>query len=145
VSISTRKQRLAAIHALARFIAENSPQHVARAGEVRTIPCKKTVRELVSYLDKHKVEALLATPDRTTAHRQRHYALLLFLYNSGARASQAANLCIADLELDTRQPLTASVPSWGKVGRCDDAHSGKRPRWNWSNSSRIDRRNRASS
>jgi integrase/recombinase XerD len=105
VSISTRNQRLAAIHALARFIAENSPQHVAWAGE------------LVSYLDKHEVEALLATPDRTTAHGQRNYALMLFLYNSGARASEAANLCIADLELDTRQPLTASVRILGKGGK----------------------------
>ena len=116
-SINTRNQRLAAIHALARFIAEHSPQHVAWAGEVRTVPFKKTVRELVSYLDKHEVEALLATPDRTTVHGQRNYALLLFLYNSGARASEAANLCIADLELDTRQPLTASVRILGKGGK----------------------------
>lgn len=117
VSISTRNQRLASIHALARFIAEHSPQHVAWAGEVRTVPFKKTVRELVSYLDKHEVEALLATPDRTTAHGQRNYALLLFLYNSGARASEAANLCIADLELDTRHPFTASVRILGKGGK----------------------------
>jgi hypothetical protein len=34
---------------------------------------------------KHEVETLLATPDRTTAHGQRNYALLPFLYNS-ARA-----------------------------------------------------------
>ena len=117
VSISTRNQRLAAIHALAQFIAEHSPQHVAWAGEVRTVPFKKTVRQLVCYLDKHEVEALLATPDRTTTHGQRNYALLLFLYNSGARASEAANLCIADLELDTRHPLTASVRILGKGGK----------------------------
>jgi integrase/recombinase XerD len=117
VSVSTRNQRLAAIHALARFVAEHSPQHVAWAGEVRTVPFKKTVRELVSYLDKHELEALLAAPDRATAQGQRNYALLLFLYNSGARASEAANLCIADLELDTRQPLTASVRILGKGGK----------------------------
>jgi len=145
VSISTRNQRLAAIHALARFIAEYSPQHVAWAGEVRTVPFKKTVRELVSYLDKHEVEALLATPDRTTAHGQRNYALLLFLYNSGARASEAANLCIAiwNLIRDSHSPQVYA--SWGRAGRCDDAHSGKRPRWNWSNSSRPDHRNSGSS
>lgn len=117
VSISTRNQRLAAIHALARFVAEHSPQHVAWAGEVRTVPFKKTVRELVSYLDKHEVEALLVVPDRTTIQGQRNYALLLFLYNSGARASEAANLCIADLALDTRQRLTASVRILGKGGK----------------------------
>jgi integrase/recombinase XerD len=117
VSVSTRNQRLAAIHALARFIAEHSPQHVAWAGEVRTVPFKKTVRGLVPYLDKHEVEALLKIPDRSTVQGQRNYALLLFLYNSGARASEAANLCISDLNLDTRQPLTASVRILGKGGK----------------------------
>lgn len=114
VKISTRNQRLAAIHALARFIAEHSPQHIAWAGEVRTVPFKKSVRELVSYLDKHEVEALLTVPDRATSHGQRNYALLLFLYNSGARASEAASLRVADLALDTRPPLTASVRILGK-------------------------------
>ncbi len=117
VSVSTRNQRLAAIHALARFIAEHSPQHVAWAGEVRTVPFKKTVRKLLSYLDKHEVEALLMVPDRSTVQGQRNYALLLFLYNSGARASEAANLCISDLNLDTRRPLTASVRILGKGGK----------------------------
>ena len=121
VSVGTRNQRLAAIHALARFIAEHSPQHVAWSGEVRTVPFKKTIRKLVSYLEKEEIEALLAVPDRTTAQGQRNYSLLLFLYNSGARASEAANLCIADLDLETRQPLTASVRILGKgskVRRC---------------------------
>jgi len=117
VSISTRNQRLAAIHALARFIAEYSPQHVAWLGEIKTVPFKKTLRKLVSYLEKPEVEALLAVPDRTTVQGQRNYALLLFLYNSGARASEAANLCISDLELDTRPPLTASVRILGKGGK----------------------------
>ena len=117
VKISTRNQRLAAIHALARFIAEHSPQHIAWAGEVRTVPFKKSVRELVSFLDKHEVEALLAVPDRATSHGQRNYALLLFLYNSGARASEAASLRVADLALDTRPPLTASVRILGKGGK----------------------------
>lgn len=117
VSINTRNQRLASIHALARFISEYSPQHVGWAGEIRTVPFKKTMRKLVSYLEKPEVEALLAVPDRTTAQGQRNYALLLFLYNSGARASEAANLCIADLELATRPPLTASVRILGKGGK----------------------------
>lgn len=117
VSISTRNQRLAAIHALARFIAEHSPQHVAWAGEVRIVPFKKTVKGLVTYLDRHEVEALLAVPDRATAQGQRNYALLLFLYNSGARVSEATNLSIADLDLDLPQLLTASVRILGKGGK----------------------------
>lgn len=116
-SVSTRNQRLAAIHALGHFIAEHSPQHVAWAGEVRTVPFKKTLRKLIAYLDKPEVEALLSVPDRSTIQGQRNYALLLFLYNSGARASEAANLRIADLELNVQKPLAASVLIHGKGGK----------------------------
>jgi len=117
VSVATRNQRLAAIHSLARFIAESSPQHVAWYGELRHVCFKKTIRGLVPYLDKPEVEALLAVPDCTTSVGRRNYVLLLFLYNSGARASEAANLCIADLELDTGPQTRASVRILGKGGR----------------------------
>src|SRR6476660_367606 len=41
-SIATRNQRLAAIHALARFVGEHSPEHIAWCGQIRSIPFKKT-------------------------------------------------------------------------------------------------------
>lgn len=109
-SISTRNQRLAAIHAFARFIAEHSPEHIAWSGEVRAVPFKRTAKPLMSYLDKAEMDALLASPDRQTSQGQRDYALLLFLYNSGARAEEAARLKIADLNLTS----PASVRLLGK-------------------------------
>jgi site-specific recombinase XerD len=121
VSVRTRNQRLAAIHSLARFIAECSPQHVAWYGAVRTVPFKKTVLKLIPYLEKSEVEALLAIPDRATKIGRRNYALLLFLYNSGARVSEAANLCIGDLDLGTASHVNASVRILGKgrkIRRC---------------------------
>jgi integrase/recombinase XerD len=121
VTVATRNQRLAALHSLARFIAESSPQHVAWYGELRNVRFKKTVRGLVPYLDKAEVEALLAVLDCATSLGRRNYALLLFLYNSGARASEAANLCIADLDLDTGPQPRASVRILGKgrrIRRC---------------------------
>src|ERR1700689_1225291 len=39
--IATRNQRLAAIHALARFVGEHSPEHIAWCGQLRSIPFKK--------------------------------------------------------------------------------------------------------
>ena len=36
-SIATRNQRLAAIHALARFVGEHSPEHIAWCGQIRSI------------------------------------------------------------------------------------------------------------
>jgi integrase/recombinase XerD len=96
--VRTRNQRLAAIRALARFIGLYSPEHLEWCGQIRAIPFKKTSCSSVTYLDESEMEALLAAPDRTTAQGQRDYALLLFLYNTGARANEAAQTTIADLQ-----------------------------------------------
>lgn len=96
---TTRNQRLAAIRALAGFVAAHSPEHIAWCGEIRRIPFKKATQAVVPYLEKSEMDALLNVPDRTTAQGRRDYALLLFLYNSGARASEAAQLTIADIDL----------------------------------------------
>lgn len=98
-STATRNQRLAAIHALARFIGERSPEHLEWAGQIRSIPFKKCGKTPVTYLEKPEMDALLASPDQETAQGRRDHALLLFLYNTGARADEAAHTTIADLQL----------------------------------------------
>ena len=101
-SIATRNQRLGGLHALARFIGQSSPEHVEWCAQVRLIPFKKTTYPSIIYLDKPEMDALLAAPDRRTSQGQRDYALLLFLYNSGARASEAAALRISDIDWHAR-------------------------------------------
>lgn len=96
-SASTRNQRLGGIHALARFIGQNSPEHIEWCGQIRLIAFKKTTQKYIIYLEKPEMDALLDAPDRSTLQGRRDYALLLFLYNSGARASEAAGLRIADV------------------------------------------------
>ena len=97
--IATRNQRLAAIHALARFIGSHAPELVEWCGQVRTVPFKKAPQALITYLEQSEMDALLATPDMTTAQGRRDHALLLFLYNSGARADETAQVQIGDLVL----------------------------------------------
>jgi integrase/recombinase XerD len=109
-AIATRNQRLAAIHALARFISTHSPEHIAWCGAIRDIPFKKAPQPVIAYLEKDEIETLLAAPDQTMAQGQRDYAVLLFLYNTGARASEATNVSVADLDLIH----TPSVKLWGK-------------------------------
>jgi integrase/recombinase XerD len=116
-SISTRNQRLAAIHALARFIGEHSPEHIAWLTEIRSIPFKKTPRPSMAYLEKHEMDALLNAPDRQYLQGFRDHALLLFLYNSGARASEAAQLTIADLDVGA-PPSVTLLGKGGKPRRC---------------------------
>ena len=47
-AIATRNQRLAAIHALARFIGLHAPELVEWCGQVRGVPFKKAQRALVT-------------------------------------------------------------------------------------------------
>lgn len=99
---STRNQRLASIHALARFIGEHSPQHIEWCSQVRMIPMKKGTTASLTYLEKSEMDGLLAAPDQSSKQGRRDHAMLLFLYNSGARASEAASLQIADIDWHSR-------------------------------------------
>jgi integrase/recombinase XerD len=96
-SIATRNQRLATLHTLARFVGERSPEHIVWCGQMRAIPFKKTTKVIISYLDKPEMDSLLAASNCETSQGRRDYALLLFLYNSGARADEAAQLVTRDL------------------------------------------------
>lgn len=108
-SLSTRNQRLAAIHAFAKFVGLNSPEHVEWCRQVQMIPFKKTKRTLITYLEKSEMDALLNAPDKHTDQGKRDHALLLFLYNTGARADEAAQLTIADLNIAHAQKRDLST------------------------------------
>jgi site-specific recombinase XerD len=97
--IHTRNQRLAAIRSLARFIGLHSPEHLHWCGQIQTIAFKKGARKLIAYLEKDELDALLKAPDHRTAQGRRDYAVLLFLYNTGARADEVAHVQIGDLDL----------------------------------------------
>ncbi len=45
------------------------------------------------------MDAFLNAPDHSKDQGRRDYALLLFLYNTGARADEAAQLKIEDLDI----------------------------------------------
>ena len=98
-SVTTRNQRLAVIRALAHFIGTRGPEHIEWCGQIRAIPFKRFAKTPVTYLEKAEMDALLAAPDRNTALGRRDYVLLLFLYNTGARADEAAQLNVGDLRL----------------------------------------------
>ena len=98
-SIRTCNQRLAAIHSLAQFIELYSPEHIQWCGQIMAIPFKKAPRPLIPYLEKMEMDALLSASEGLIPQQCRDHAILLFLYNTGARADEAAQLTIADLDL----------------------------------------------
>ncbi len=121
-AVATRNQRLAAIRSLARFVGMHSPEHVQWCGELCSIIFKKAPRPLVTYLEKDEMDALLAAPPTDTAQGRRDHALLLFLYNTGARADEVAHVRIEDLDLGkttARDPSSVLIHGKGnKLRRC---------------------------
>lgn len=104
-TVRTRNQRLSGIYAFSKYVSIYSPEHIDWCHRIHTIPIKKeSVKETdgiihprLYYLEKDEMNALLASPDRTTTQGKRDYALLLFLYNSGTRATEAASLTIGNI------------------------------------------------
>ena len=99
-SVSTRNQRLKAIHALFHFVARRLPELAGHAAEIHAIPPRRLPAPAIAYLEQAEIEALLAAPDRRTAQGERDYALILFLYNTGASTSEVAELTIDAITLD---------------------------------------------
>jgi site-specific recombinase XerD len=120
--VSTRNQRLAAVRSLAYFIGLNSPEHVAWCGQIRAVAFKKAQRPVVTYLEKAEMDALLSAPDRDSVAGRRDHAVLLFLYNTGARADEAAQALVGDLDLPAvvgRDPCSVLIRGkGGKSRRC---------------------------
>jgi site-specific recombinase XerD len=76
-----------------------SPAHVDQYARVLSLPTKRARVAAVRYLEPEEVKLILGQPNRRTAPGLRDHALSLFLYNTGARASEALAVRTADVEL----------------------------------------------
>ncbi len=116
-SLATGNQRLTAIRSLFHFISQCVPELVNLATQIEAVPLRKTVSPTITYLEKEEMDALLAVPDRRRPQGQRDYALLLFLYNTGARADEAAHMTVGDLNLGT-SPFARILGKGRKIRLC---------------------------
>ena len=100
--ITTRNARLAALHTFARFLVARNPEHMAALQQVLGIPFKRGARAApIEYLEKAKIEALLAGIDRHSLSGQRDYAMFSLMFNTGARVQEILNLRVCDIRLDS--------------------------------------------
>ena len=116
-SVQTRNQRLSAIRAFARFIASRDPEHIEWSGSIRAIASKKAAPKPIGWLSKTEMKDLLEAPDRRTPRGRVEHALLLFLYNTGARVSETTQLVAGDLQIGRRGGGQALVNIHGKGGK----------------------------
>ncbi|HBZ55914.1 MAG TPA: integrase [Syntrophobacteraceae bacterium] len=96
----TRNARLAAIRALFGFMAREEPTLLLHSQTIRTIPLKRTEHKTVDYLEEKEMQALLNAVNLDSRTGVRDKALLLLLYNTGARVSEIVELKLPDLRLD---------------------------------------------
>ena len=114
-SISTRNQRLAAIHSLFQYIQVQAPEYMFQCQQVLSIPFKKLEKRPVGFLSEDETKALLALPDTTTRKGRRDQTLLSLLYDSGARVQELADLRVGDLRLDS--PAQVKLTGKGRKTR----------------------------
>jgi integrase/recombinase XerD len=98
--IRTRNQRLAALHTFFEYLAQRMPEMLGICERVAAIPVKRVAPPETHFLDRDEVSALLHGVPATGRHAARDHALLLFLYNTGARAQEVAELRVRDLDLE---------------------------------------------
>jgi len=96
---ATRNGRLAAIHSLVAHLLRHDLTRAEQYRQILAIPTKRARIRPPTYLEPTEARALIAQPEPTTASGARDLALLLFLYNTGARVSEALAVRGEDLHL----------------------------------------------
>lgn len=117
-SIATRNTRLAALHTFARFLATESPEHLAELQRVLGLPFKRGARNApIDYLETAEAETLLGQIDRSTDTGRRDYALFALMLNTGARVQEVLDLKLSDVR--TEPPFQVRLRGkGGKVRLC---------------------------
>ena len=110
---SSRNHRLAVIRSFARHLLRHDIERASQYQRILSLPMKKSRLRPAAYLEPEDAKAVLRECDCRTPLGVRDRALLLFLYNTGARVSETTQLRSAQLHL--RRPL--QVRLFGKGGK----------------------------
>lgn len=98
-SAVTRNCRLAAIRSFTEHLLRHDLAHAEQYGRILAIPTKRARNKVVSCLEPEDMRAVIKSVDGTSPSSRRDRALLLFLYNTGARVSEALSIRPRDLQL----------------------------------------------
>ena len=96
--------------------------------QVAAIPSKRVPPPETRFLERDEVQQLLQNVRTRGRHALRDRALLLFLYNTGARVQEAADLRAGHLNLDTHPTVRLhgkgdkwrTCPLWQQTARTID-------------------------
>jgi integrase/recombinase XerD len=124
-TVRSRNIRLSAIRSFFRFVALRDPERVDLVTRILAIPVKRQEKKLIGYLSREEIEAILTAPDRSTWVGRRDHALLLTMYNSGARVSELTALRCAQVavgvstfvHLHGKGRKERAIPLWPDTSR----------------------------
>lgn len=98
--VRTRNHRLACLHTFFEYLGGRLPELLAVAERVGAIPMKRVAPAETRFLEREDIQALFASLPTEGRHAARDRALLVFLYNTGARVQEAVDLRWRDLDLE---------------------------------------------
>lgn len=99
--IRTRNQRLAALRTFFEYVVQRMPEGLKEAERIAAIPMKRVPPPETRFLERDEVQTLFASLPSSGWAVLRDRTLLLFLYNTGARVQEVAELCVKNLELES--------------------------------------------
>jgi integrase/recombinase XerD len=99
--ISTRNQRLAALHSFFRYIQDQDPAGLYHFQKVMAIPIKKAEKTTIEHLTPEAIKLLLEQPDKWTPKGRRDLTLMSVLYDTGARVQELIDIQVGDVILDS--------------------------------------------
>ena len=115
VSINTRNQRLAAIHAFFRYLQYRDPAGFEQCTQILSVPFKKALVKSVNYMSVEEVRLLFSIPDQKKDDQLRDLAILVLLYETGARVQELIDLVPSDIRFSS--VVTAELHGKGNKTR----------------------------
>lgn len=132
---STRNQRLAAVKCFARYVAWRAPEYLELCRAVRDIPRARVESREPEYLDPKELSGVLEAPATQELVGLRDRAMLLLLYNTGARVQEVCDLNVESLRV-AEVPCVRILgkgrkericPLWARTVAAIDAYLSHRP------------------
>lgn len=98
----TRNHRLSILRAFFDFLARRCPELLDVAQQVGGIPVKRVAPPETRFLERDQIEMLFRRLPSEGRLALRDRAILLFLYNTGARVQEVADLRVENLDLGSQ-------------------------------------------
>lgn len=119
-SVRSRNARLAAIRTFLKYASHYDHDALGTIEKTLAIPMKRFERQMVGFITREEIQAIIDAPDIKTWSGARDRALFSVMYNTGARVSELLGLRCTDVVLENQPAVhlkgkgrkERTVPIW---------------------------------